>query len=212
MRYQFVDCGWMLGEPGAGRGLYLEGHIPGASYLDVDADLSAPPGPAGAIHSRRGGLRRGGRPRRHRRERLRRRVREHGRPRAALVAAAPLRARRLRCHRLRGLARATLFWRGEHRAVEFVPRERHDDTITAEELAARLDDPRLLVVDARVPERYRGEPNPIDRKAGHIPGARNAPYTGAPPQNARGRGGGRLLRFGGDRMRPAPRPRPGGQT
>ena len=47
MRYQFVDCRWTLGEPGAGRELYLEGHIPGASYLDVDADLSAPPGPGG---------------------------------------------------------------------------------------------------------------------------------------------------------------------
>src|SRR5215204_1911491 len=37
----------MLGEPGAGRQLYLESHIPGASYLDVDIDLSAPPGPTG---------------------------------------------------------------------------------------------------------------------------------------------------------------------
>jgi len=42
-RYQFVDCRWELGNPGRGRELYLAGHVPGASFLDVDADLSAPP-------------------------------------------------------------------------------------------------------------------------------------------------------------------------
>jgi len=40
VRYQFVDCRWELGNPERGRELYLAGHIPGASYLDVDADLS----------------------------------------------------------------------------------------------------------------------------------------------------------------------------
>src|SRR5437763_1607072 len=39
-RYQFVDCRWELGSPGRGRELYVEGHIPGASFLDVEADLS----------------------------------------------------------------------------------------------------------------------------------------------------------------------------
>src|SRR5213079_935691 len=47
MRYQFVDCRWELGNPACGRGLYLAGHIPGASFLDVEQDLSAPPGPGG---------------------------------------------------------------------------------------------------------------------------------------------------------------------
>src|SRR5689334_5987571 len=47
MRYQFVDCRWTLGEPKAGRQMYVEGHVPGASFLDVDTDLSAPPGPRG---------------------------------------------------------------------------------------------------------------------------------------------------------------------
>src|SRR5438067_5320656 len=47
MRYRFVDCRWELGHPGRGRELYLAGHIPGAAFLDVERDLSAPPGPGG---------------------------------------------------------------------------------------------------------------------------------------------------------------------
>jgi 3-mercaptopyruvate sulfurtransferase SseA len=49
------------------------------------------------------------------------------------------------------------------------------DTIDAEELERRRDE--LVVVDARVPARYRGEPNPVDRVRGRIPGALNAPWN-----------------------------------
>src|SRR3954451_24398172 len=41
-----VDCRWTLGQPGAGRRAYEAGHIPGAAHLDVDAELSPPPGDA----------------------------------------------------------------------------------------------------------------------------------------------------------------------
>src|SRR5205814_6561721 len=40
VRYQFVDCRWELLDADAGRRAYLAGHVPGASFLDVDADLS----------------------------------------------------------------------------------------------------------------------------------------------------------------------------
>jgi thiosulfate/3-mercaptopyruvate sulfurtransferase len=178
VQYQFVDCRWTLGEPEAGRELYLAAHIPGASFLDVDTDLSDPPGPGGrhplpgaeafAEAAGRAGIGAGvfvvaygnmGGP-----ERLWWLLRHFGHDDCAVIDFES--------------------WHGplspgeeEVEAHEFVPKPRHDDTITAEELAARLDDPRLLVLDARLPERYRGEPNPIDKVRGRIPGAVNVPYT-----------------------------------
>lgn len=65
---------------------------------------------------------------------------------------------------------------GEERAdpAVFEPQVRTDDTISREELAGRLAE--VLVVDARLPARWRGEPNPIDRVPGRIPGALNSPW------------------------------------
>jgi len=39
-----VDVRWYLGKPGAGRAAYLEGHLPGAIFLDLDEDLADPNG------------------------------------------------------------------------------------------------------------------------------------------------------------------------
>ena len=180
-RYQFVDCRWKLGEPGRGRELYLAGHIPGASFLDVDEDLAGPPGRKGrhplpsaeefARAASRAGIESGvlviaygnmGGP-----ERLWWLLRHFGHDACAILELdgwlGPLRS-------------------GEE-AVEpgsFEPRERNDDTVTAEELAARLE--QLVVVDARLPDRFRGEPNPIDRVPGRVPGALNAPWNESLPE------------------------------
>jgi thiosulfate/3-mercaptopyruvate sulfurtransferase len=180
-QYRFVDCRWELGRPERGLKLYLEGHIPGASFLDVDTDLSGPPGERGrhplpdaeefARAAGAAGIGPGvfvvaygnmGGP-----ERLWWLLRHFGHDDCAVIDFDA--------------------WRGplthgeeEVEPREFVPRERPGDTIEAPELARRLGE--LVVVDARVPSRYRGEPNPIDRKLGRVPGAHNAPWDEPLPE------------------------------
>ena len=78
-------------------------------------------------------------------------------------------------------------WRGplatgeeEVEPAVFTPRPRTDDVIDADELAARLNE--LVVVDARRPERFRGEENPIDKVPGRVPGALNTPWDDPLPE------------------------------
>jgi len=180
--YQFVDCRWELGSPARGRELYLEGHVPGASFLDVEADLSGPPATPGGRHplpSEEGFARAAGRA---------------GIGEGVFVVAYDQGMngggarlwwllRHLGHDDVAVLDGGIGAWLGplrsgeeELEAVEFVPRPRSGDTIEAEELSARLGERGLTVVDARLPERYRGEVEPIDPVAGRIPGAVNAPY------------------------------------
>ncbi len=175
MRYRFVDCRWELGNAERGRELYREGHIPGAAFLDVEQDLSGAPGERGrhplptdeqfstaassagiedgvfvVAYGSMGGA-----------ERLWWLLRHYGHDDCAVLDLAGWHGP------LRGGPEAV-------EPAEFVPRPRTDDTIGPDELAARLGD--LVVVDARLAPRWRGEPNPIDRVPGRIPGAHNAPW------------------------------------
>jgi thiosulfate/3-mercaptopyruvate sulfurtransferase len=181
MRYQFVDCRWELGNPERGRELYLAGHIPGASFLDLDRDLAAPPGARGrhplpsaddfAAAASRAGIG----------------------PDVFVVAYGTLGGAERLWWLLRHFGHDDCAvidlesWRGPlatgDEPVEparFEPRERSGDTIELDDLHARLD--RVVIVDARLPTRWRGEPNPIDRVPGRIPGALNAPWNAELPQ------------------------------
>lgn len=69
-------------------------------------------------------------------------------------------------------------------AARFVARERRGDTVSAEEILARLGEPGLALYDARSPERWRGEAEPLDPVAGRIPGSRNAYFEDPLPEEA----------------------------
>ena len=184
-----VDCRFTLGEPGAGRGAWLAGHVPGAAFLDLDSDLAGEPGARGRhplpgrdafqAAARRAGIGNrssvvaydeageGGA------ARLWWLLRHFGHEHAAVLDGG-LAAWRESGGPLRAGEETT-------ESGDFEASPRADDTAGAEEAAAA---PVLL--DARAPARYRGESEPIDSVAGHIPGAVNLPSSELAP-------GGRFL-------------------
>ena len=181
MRYQFVDCRWSLTDSDFGRRAYLDGHIPGATFLDVDRDLAGTPGNGGrhplpsvndfaraaeaagvgddvfvVAYGTMGGA-----------ERLWWLLRHFGHGDCAVVDFESWRGP---------------LERGEPRAARAGsdPHERTGDTIDLDELRERLDE--VVLVDARTPARFRGEPNPFDRVPGRIPTALNAPWDEPLPE------------------------------
>ncbi|SFC35135.1 sulfurtransferase [Streptomyces aidingensis] len=174
-----LDVRWQLGGP-PGEREYRAGHLPGAVYIDLDTVLAAPPGPGGrhplpepgafGAAMRLAGVR-------------------HDRPVVTYDGGQGWGAARawwlLRWagHRqVRVLDGGLAAWTGElteevpvPEPGDFRPRPGALPLLDAEGAAGLARDGLLL--DARAAERYRGETEPVDPVAGHIPGAVCAPTT-----------------------------------
>ena len=179
-----LDVRWALGDP-HGRDRYLAGHLPGAVYVDLDAELSAPPSPAQGRHplpsvqslqsaARRWGVSAGSR--------------------VVVYDAGPgiAAARAWWLLRWGGLTEVTVLdgglaaWTaagGEVETGDVVP-VAGEVTLTGGGMpvldidqAAALPGAGGVLLDARAGERYRGEVEPVDPRAGHVPGAVSAPTT-----------------------------------
>ena len=180
-----LDCGFELSDTEAGERAWRAGHLPGAHHVHLDRDL------AGARHDAAGRFR--GRHPLPEREVFARRLGEWGITPASTVVCydaqgGPYAARAWWLLRWMGHADVAVLdggmaaWRQADGALtnEVAPAQSAAPypllppamaTIEADALRARLG--RVRLIDARGGERFRGEVEPLDQAAGHIPGARN---------------------------------------
>jgi thiosulfate/3-mercaptopyruvate sulfurtransferase len=186
-RLRVVDVRWSLDPARKGRDAFRAGHIPTAVFLDVDSDLSAPGGGRGLAAGRHpwpaAGL-------------LARVMGGAGIGRGVQVVAyddvgGAFAARLWYLLRAHGHEDVALLdggisrWTAEGwplsdaeprvEPVCFDGALRPGFVVDKQEMVATHRS--RLVLDARVPERYRGEIEPIDPRAGRLPGALNAPFT-----------------------------------
>lgn len=187
-----LDVRWRLQGP-PGRLSYDEGHVPSAVFVDVDNDLAGPAGPGGRHplpepEPLQGVLRAAG-------------VRT-GQPVVAYddgdgsVAARAWWLLRWAGHReVAVLDGGFAAWCADGRPVttrqptpdrgDLVVRPGHMPVVDAAAAARTARDGVLL--DARAFPRYTGESEPVDAKAGHVPGAVHAPFSGHVDDNGRWR-------------------------
>lgn len=177
-----LDVRWRLGGP-PGRDAHLAGHIPGAAFVDLETDLAAPPGPGGrhplpapaqfTEAMRRAGVRRDAP------------VVVYDEDDATAAARAWWMLRYFGHDDVRVLDGGLRAWTAAGGALEsgettpvagdFTAIPGHLPLLDAAG-AARVAAGGLLL-DARAAERFRGEVEPVDPVAGHIPGAVSAPTT-----------------------------------
>lgn len=177
-----IDTSFDLADTAAGERSYREGHLPGAHYLHLETDLSGPKTGRNGRHplpSREafaatvGAL--GVTP-----ETL---VVVYDRQQAMFAARAWWMLRWLGHAAVAVLDGGLQAWQAGGGALETAVPARLDPatpyparpslvaTVDAAALAAQLG--RVRLIDARAPERFRGEVEPLDAQAGHIPGALN---------------------------------------
>lgn len=176
-RPHLCDLRWDLTDPEKGRATYEAGHIPGAVFVDVDKDLAGSPGLSGRhplpdpsdFSATLGRL--GISPDTH--------VVAYDDVAGRIAARLWWMLRSIGHDRVQVIDGGYRAWVEAGHDVESgtvtpeptiypVPKE-FTGVVTYDQLNGRT------VVDARAPERYRGEVEPVDPKSGHIPGAVNIP-------------------------------------
>lgn len=178
---RLMDCRFSLQQAEAGQAAYTAGHIPGALFFDLNRDLSAAPGSAGrhplpdpqllAAHLAARGI-----------------GNEHqvvcyDDSHGAFAARAWWLLRWLGHEAVAVLDGGLQGWLAEGGTLsqerpQFSPAQfelhlRSDWVADRDQVQAVQGSKQAIVVDSREPERYRGEQEPIDPVAGHIPGAVN---------------------------------------
>ena len=178
-RVVIVDIRWALTDPEQGRVTYLNGHIPGAVFADLDEDLSGPPGldgrhplpDPGAFAATLGRL--GIEPETH--------VITYDDTGGVVAARLWWMLQAIGHEKAQLLNGGYQAWIGAGYEVETGPVDPEPTSYpTPDGFSGTVDRFTLegrTLVDARAPERYRGEIEPVDPKAGHIPGAINRPTT-----------------------------------
>ena len=181
-----VDCRFDLAQPAAGETAYRAGHIPGAVYAHLDRDLSSPITPMTGRHPLPDP------------ERFAATLSAWGVSSTTQVIAYDA-DNGMYASRLWWLLR----WVG-HRAVavldggfkawtaerlpisteiparspsQFTARPNRELWLDAQQVQERLQQPDWRLLDARAPERFAGKVEPLDTRAGHVPGARNHPFA-----------------------------------
>lgn len=180
------DCSFDLAQPQAGAAAFAQAHIPGALYADLDRHLSAHPTPGSSTPTASGG--------RHplpTRENFAAWLDQIG-FKNDMQAVVYDRNGQTFCGRLWWMLKwvghdavavldgGLAAWQaGQNPAQAFQLKPSLVSLRSADEVLARLDDPQApqTVVDARGAPRFRGEVEPLDPVAGHIPGALNRPFT-----------------------------------
>ncbi|KKW67568.1 hypothetical protein AAV94_09760 [Lampropedia cohaerens] len=182
-----VDCRFELGDAGWGRQAFGAARIPGAVYLSLEEDLSGTPTAQSGRHPLPDPAA------------LAARLAQAGIGDDSLVVAYDQGSwmmaarlwwmlRWLGHEQVRVLDGGMPAWQAAglplacgtpvaRTPAAFTPQVRDDLQVDVAQVESALGTDALLLVDARAPERYRGEVEPLDPVAGHIPGAVNLPFT-----------------------------------
>lgn len=183
-----IDCRFDLANPNWAKQEYLIGHIPGAFFADLDRDLASPITPTSGRHPLPDP------------DRWRETVSNWGINPETQIVAYDSTGGSLAAVRVWWLLRAYQHqnvavldggypkWILEKRELETdLPQPKPGSIfsndldprvmVTSAELIELYADPEIQLIDARAAERFRGEIEPIDPVAGHIPGAKNRPVA-----------------------------------